>query len=308
MRWRSSGLPVLLLLLLTLSATVSGFRICSYNVQKFNLQKASNYRVMHTLTRVIAGCDICLLQNVIDSEGEVIRSLLSSLNRETDRYDDNYLYKSVSSKGLGKSADDMQQYVFLYRTQTVNVVAEYQYKSKQSFLRAPFIVQFQGKRTAIKKFILVPLHTDPTHAIQEIDQLYDVFKEVSKKWNNTNVMFLGDFHAACAYVTRANRKNIRLFTNTSFSWLIKDKVDTTVSDDTNCAYDRIVVYGEPFLKAISPSSAKVYNIAKEFKLTRSKVLEVSDHFPVEVKLKSSALLLQATPLLILLVQSFLSAL
>uniref|UniRef100_A0A3B4XNK9 Uncharacterized protein n=1 Tax=Seriola lalandi dorsalis TaxID=1841481 RepID=A0A3B4XNK9_SERLL len=226
------------------------------------------------------------------------------------------------------------------RTQTVDVVAQYQYQSKQSFLRAPFIVQFQGKRTgqwtqntqktqntplffnnlsfqlnqgrSLKyyrnPFILVPLHTEPTQAIQEIDQLYDVFKEVSKKWNNTNVMFLGDFHAACAYVTRANRKNIRLFTNTSFSWLIKDKVDTTVSDDTNCAYDRIVVYGEPFLKAISPLSAKVYNIAKEFKLTRSKVLEVSDHFPVEVKLKSSALLLQATPLLILLVQSFPSAL
>lgn len=38
------------------------------------------------------------------------------------------------------------------------------------------------------------------------------------------------------------------------------------------------------------------------------VLEVSDHFPVEVKLKSSGLLLQATPLLILLVQCWLSTL
>lgn len=38
---------------------------------------------------------------------------------------------------------------------------------------------------AIKKFILVPLHTDPNQAVQEIDRLHDVFVEVSKKWDNT---------------------------------------------------------------------------------------------------------------------------
>ncbi|XP_040009752.1 deoxyribonuclease-1-like isoform X2 [Xiphias gladius] len=313
MWWRSSRLPLLLLFsFLTLSvgrAAGSGFRICSYNLQNFNLKKAASYRLIHTLTRVVSRCDICLLQDVIDSDGKAIQTLLSSLNR----YDDDYSYRSVSSKGLGKSPDDMQQYVFLYRTQTVSVMDQYQYKSKQSFVREPFVVQFQGNSTAIKKFILVPLHTDPAQAIQEIDRLYDVFEEVSKKWNNKNVMFLGDFHASCAYVTRTDKKKIRLFTNSNFSWLIGDKVDTTVNDETNCAYDRIVVYGKPFLKAIMPFSAKVYNFAKELKLSKTKVLEVSDHFPVEVRLKSSALLLQATPLPILLavsavVQSFLSAL
>ncbi|XP_071314880.1 deoxyribonuclease-1-like isoform X2 [Trachinotus anak] len=302
-----SSHPVLLLLFLTLSvwtAAASGFRICSYNVQNFNRNKASNYRVIHTLTRVVSRCDICLLQDVRDPESKAVKALLSSLNR----YEDEYHYKSVSSEALGKSADDMQQYVFIYRTQTATLTDQYQYRGGQSFIREPFIVQFESKDTMIKKFILVPLHTDPSQAVQEIDRLYDVFTEVSKKWNNTNVMFLGDFHAACAYMTRADKKNIRLFTNTKFSWLIRDKVDTTVTDDTNCAYDRIVVYGEPFLKAIRPFSAKVYNFAKELKLPRSKVLQVSDHFPVEVKLRSSALLLQATPLLILLVQTFLSAL
>ena len=53
-------------------------------------------------------------------------------------------------------------------------------------------------------------------------------------------MFLGDFHASCAYVTRASKKEIRLFSNSKFSTLIGDKVDTTVSDDTHCAYDRCV--------------------------------------------------------------------
>ncbi|XP_074500953.1 deoxyribonuclease-1-like 1 isoform X2 [Sebastes fasciatus] len=310
MRWSSPHLPLLLLLFLFsfLTTLVGGFKICAYNVQQFNFAKASNSRVLHTVMRIVARCDICLLQEVMDPDGRVIKALLVSLNR----YDD-YSYKSVSSKSLGNSANNMQQYVFIYRTDTVKVMASHQYQKKQSFVREPFAVQFESAKTAIKKFILVPLHTDPGQAIKEIDRLYDVFEEVSKKWNNMNVMFLGDFHAGCAYLTRTNKKSIRLFTNSAFSWLIGDKVDTTVNDETNCAYDRIVVHGKTFLKAISPFSAKVFNYPKEFKLTRSTARGISDSLPLEVTLKSSALLLQATPLLILItvsaiVQSFLSAL
>ncbi|XP_035511732.1 deoxyribonuclease-1-like [Morone saxatilis] len=274
--------------------------------------KVSNYRVRTTLTRIVSRCDITLLQGVKDSDGKAIQRLLASLNRNSDRYD-HYHYQSVSSKSLGNSPKEMEQYVFIYRSETVNVTDQHQYQKQQSFVREPFAVHFQSKKTVIESFILVPLHSEPLQAVQEIDRLYDVFEEVSQKWNNTNVMFLGDFHAGCAYVTRANRKSIRLFSNTTFHWLIRDKADTTVPDLTTCAYDRIVVHGQNFLKAISPSSAQVFNYGKEFKLPRTRVLEVSDHLPVEVRLKSSTPLLQATPLLILLsvcaiVQSFLAAL
>ncbi|XP_042338821.1 deoxyribonuclease gamma-like, partial [Plectropomus leopardus] len=85
-----------------------------------------------------------------------------------------------------------------------------------------------------------------------------------------HVLFLGDFHAGCSHLTRADKKKIRLFTNSSFSWLIGDKVDTTITEDTTCAYDRFVVHGKPFLKAITPFSAKVFNYVKEFKLNKAK--------------------------------------
>ena len=57
MRWRFLPLPLLLssLLLSLLSLLVegdSGFRICAYNVDNFNLAKASQSGVLHTLTRV----------------------------------------------------------------------------------------------------------------------------------------------------------------------------------------------------------------------------------------------------------------
>ncbi|XP_073326021.1 deoxyribonuclease-1-like isoform X2 [Pagrus major] len=311
MGWRSPLLPLLLLFFsfITLSmggAKESGLRICAFNVQKFDKVKSSNYRLMHTLLRIVSRCDIALLQEVMDPKA--IDALVKSLNRYNG-----YHYKSLSSKSLGNSPSNMQQYVFIYRVETVNVTGQHQYQKKQSFVREPFVVAFQSNRTAINKFILVPLHTEPSQAIQEIDRLYDVCEEVSKKWNNKNVMLLGDFHAGCAYVTRASKKKIRLFSSSKFSSLIGDKVDTTVSDETHCAYDRIIVHGEPLLKAIAPFSANVFNYHKEFKLSRSLALQLSDHLPVEVTLKGSALLLQATPLLILLsvsavVQSFLSAL
>uniref|UniRef100_A0A3Q3EK47 Deoxyribonuclease-1-like 1 n=1 Tax=Labrus bergylta TaxID=56723 RepID=A0A3Q3EK47_9LABR len=341
MRWRS--LPLLLLLLvsflLVCRAKRSEFRICAYTLQRFNSEKASDSRLMHTLTRIVSRCDITLLQEVMDPDGKAIRSLLASLNRYED-----YNYKVVSSKSLGTSANNMQQYVFIYRTDTVSVLGEHQYKKTQSFTREPFAVHFQSQRTAIKEFILVPLHSEPTRAVQEIDRLYDVFVEVSKKWKNTNVMFLGGFYASCAYMNRQDRKKIRLL-QTKFSWLIADRVDTTVTDMTSCAYDRIVVHGQPFLRGVKAYSAKVFNFGKDLKIPRTKVrvssfmffctlnqvncsvmiwtlcsfasacqvVEISDHYPVEVILQSSALLLQATPFLSLLfictvVQSFLSAL
>lgn len=37
----------------------------------------------------------------------------------------------------------------------------------------------------IGDFILIPLHSEPSQAVQEINGLYDVFEEVSSMWNNT---------------------------------------------------------------------------------------------------------------------------
>lgn len=307
MRWRSSGLSLFLLLSIFVLKSATELRICAYNVQKFDSAKASNERLMHYLKLILTRCDISLLQHVVDPNGQAIENLLSVLNRYEE-----YDYKAVASESLGNSPDDMQKYVFIYRMQTVNVTGQYQYRSKQSFVREPFVVRFQSKNASIDEFILVPLHSEPSKAVQEINKLYDVFVEVSKKWNNTNVMFLGDFHASCAYVKRSDRKNIRLFMKSEFSWLIKNREDTTVTDATSCAYDRIVVHGQPFLRAIKPFSAKVFDLGAEFKMSRSQVVQLSDHYPVEVVLKSSALFLQATPLSLtiasVIVWSFLSAL
>ncbi|KAM6977711.1 deoxyribonuclease gamma-like [Aplochiton taeniatus] len=298
MKWLFSPLlPSVLLLLLVRQGL--GFRICAFNTPSFNTSKASNYRVIYALTRVVSRCDICLLQGVMDPTSVATKALVKALNR----YDKRYHYLFVSSGGLGASPNDLRQYVFLYRQESVTAMGQYQYPDKQNdFTREPFVVRFQSNITVAGEFALIPLHTAPSMAVKEIDQLYEVFEEVMKKWNITNVMFLGNFNAGCAHMTRASKKDIRLFTMPGFYWLIGDKEDTTVRDITNCPYDRIVVHSQSFLKNIEPYSAKVFNFAKALRLSKDKVLKISDRFPVEVELqtKDTAQSSQITPLIFIL--------
>ncbi|XP_061128919.1 deoxyribonuclease-1-like 1 isoform X6 [Syngnathus typhle] len=288
MTWCAPYLGLLLpfLCVVVWGGGVSAFRICAYNVQKLDSKTASNYRVLHTLTRIASRCDITLIQEVMASDGSFVNTLLASLNR---------LY-ACSTFAFGATCLNFRL-AGKIKGMKVTTTTSCPAPVWESLLMT---CGTMSSSIAIKNIVLVGLHADPSSAIQEMDHLYDVFKQVLNKWNNKNVMFLGSFHAGCAHMTRPDKKNIRLFTNSSFFWLIGDKIDTTIMDETSCAYDRIVVYGKSFLKAITPFSANVFNFAKEFKLTKTTALQVSNHFPVEVMLKNSAQLLQAMPPLLLL--------
>ncbi|XP_065540136.1 deoxyribonuclease-1-like isoform X3 [Lathamus discolor] len=100
-----------------------------------------------------------------------------------------------------------------------------------------------------------------------------------------DIFLLGDFNADCSYVTSTQWPSIRLRSLDACEWLIPDNADTTVSD-TDCAYDRIVACGTALRQDIEPGSATVNDFQKTFHLQSKDALAVSDHFPVEVTLKS----------------------
>ncbi|XP_034392177.1 deoxyribonuclease-1-like 1 isoform X3 [Cyclopterus lumpus] len=290
---RSSSL--LLLLFLTFLVGVcevqgaSDFRICAFNLHHFGDSKSKKSNVMHTLTRIIARCDVCLLQEVRDTQGKAVPLLLSRLNR----YDAQHDYKAVASERLGRSSSYQEQYVFVYRTDTATLTGQYQYPDDRpgdvdAFSREPFVVRFKAPKTDIKEFVLIPQHTTPTNTTKELDALYDVLEQVKTMWKTQNVMLLGDFNADCGYLAKKNRKKVRLITGKSLYWLIPEKTDTTVRLSTSCTYDRIVVHGERFARAIVPLSASPFNFQLEYRLTEEQALEVSDHYPVEVLLKDNA--------------------
>ncbi|XP_067302539.1 deoxyribonuclease-1-like 1 [Pseudorasbora parva] len=274
------------LFILSGSLACYGFRICAFNVQSFGDSKSANVKIINSVSRIVARCDICLLQEVRDQKNKAIPRLLDAVNSLN-----NNDYDYVASERLGRTQTYQEQYVFFYRKSTAKLKNQYQYPDTQhgdvdAFSREPFVVHFQAPKTVAKEFVLIPQHTTPSNATKEIDELYDVFVDVRERWKLENVMFLGDFNAACGYVAKKNRKNIRLFSDPSFIWLIQDNVDTTVKQSTDCAYDRFVVHGEPFLRTIEPFSAQPFYFPKELHLTEAQALEVSDHYPIEVVLKT----------------------
>lgn len=171
------------------------------------------------------------------------------------------------------------------RRQKLSVRAVYQYPDTQSgdedaFAREPFVVWFSSPNTEIKEFVIIPIHTVPEAAVKEIDELYDVYQNVSQMWRSDNFIIMGDFNAACSYVPKSQWKNIRLRSDSEFVWLTDDNLDTSVKTSTECAYDRLVLHGEKMIAAVNPESMEVFNFKDEFGLTEPEALAVSDHFPL----------------------------
>ncbi|XP_061470177.1 deoxyribonuclease-1-like 1 isoform X2 [Rhineura floridana] len=278
----SCFLPLLLLLLLCPAA--APFRICAFNTQRFAQGKADKVRVMDTLVKILSRCDISVLQEVMDAKGKAIPALVAALNQ----YDRSSPYSYLTSPLLGRG-NYQERYVFIYRKKRTRLLDFYSYEDNNPdrpdvFAREPFIVRFSVPIKKLPELVLIPQHTMPSKAEAEIDALYDVFLNVQARWGTEDMIFLGDFNADCGYVAKKRWGQIRLRQEPDFHWLIGDKVDTTVRENSRCAYDRIVVHGERCLAAVVPGSAQPFNFPKEFGLSEAEALEVSDHYPVEVEL------------------------
>ncbi|MEQ2273302.1 hypothetical protein XENORESO_002333, partial [Xenotaenia resolanae] len=216
----------------------SNFRICAFNLHHFGESKANKNDVMIILARIISRCDVCLLQEVRDNKGTAVPKLLKTIGR----YDPQNQYDALASERLGRQKSYQEQYVFVFRTNTVTVTGQYQYPDnlrgdEDAFSREPFVVRFRAPKTSIKEFVLIPQHTTPSNTTKELDALYDVLQQVRKMWKTENVMLLGDFNADCGYLAKKNRKNVRLITDSSLYWLIPENSDTTVRLTTSCSYD-----------------------------------------------------------------------
>lgn len=278
---------------------VWSFRICAFNAQHFGEKKAANQEVLDILIKIVQRCDICLLQEVQDPKGQALSKLLQGLNRQQE------LFQFVISPPLGRNSY-MEKYVFIYKLDKISVRDQYKYhdndpKKPDVFAREPYVVRFTLRYADLQDLVVIPQHTVPDKADEEIEALYDVFLNVTSHWRCNNLVFMGDFNAGCSYLSKKKRRTLRLYTDPKFHWLIGDDIDTTVRESTTCPYDRIVVYGEELANLVN--SAGIYNFTKELGLTEAEALKVSDHYPVEADLNlkySSAHTLLPSAILIVL--------
>ncbi|KAI9523767.1 hypothetical protein NQZ68_025492 [Dissostichus eleginoides] len=265
-------------LFLALLHVTSCLRIGAFNIQQFGDKKSQNKDVMATIKEIVLRYDIILIQEVIDKDLKVTKRLMDLVNKGSPQFD--HIVSEPLGLGIYK-----ERYLFLYRKETVSVTDSFQYSGLKPdvFERPPFVVQFSSTETAVEEFVLIPIHTQPDSAVQEIDDLVDVVAAAKQKWKNNNIMVLGDFNADGTYVKDEDWKKIRLFTNKDFHWLIANGVDTTVAAKSSNTYDRIVVTTD-MEKGVVAGSAGVFNFKTEYGLPQKKAEKVSDHFPVEVEL------------------------
>lgn len=262
-------------------------KVASFNIQKFGKNKVSDPDVLNILVQIVSRYDIIVILEVVDITGESVRTFLHALNRANGKH--HYTLK-ISSR-LGRTRYK-EQFMFLYRDNMVDLVGSYQFDDEEEeggdvFAREPYILRFRCLNTVLKDLVLIPVHTKPQDSERELDELYDVFLAVKRRWRTDNVMILGDFNADGAYVSESEMKNIRIRSDKNFHWLIGDDVDTTSSTRNDNTYDRIVVYGDDMLQAVVPNSAKSFNFQVAYGLSDEQTLKVSDHYPVELQLKSS---------------------
>ncbi|XP_060765935.1 deoxyribonuclease gamma-like [Neoarius graeffei] len=268
-------------LLLSFGGALS-LKLCSFNIRSFGRRKISKPEVRNVILETITRCDLMLIMEIKDSKGEVFPRLMTHLNRKYNRQTPEYDY--VISKRLGRKSYK-EQYGFVYRQKLVSVKSVYQYPDSQAedtdaFAREPYAVWFSSPTTEIKDFVIIPIHTTPDAAVKEIDELYDVYQNISRHWQSQNYIIMGDFNAACGYVPKREWRNIRLRSDSSFRWLTDDNLDTSVRVSTECAYDRVVLHGKTMIQAVKPESVEVYDFKQAFGLAEEEALAVSDHFPV----------------------------
>ncbi|NWH40590.1 DNAS1 protein, partial [Chloropsis hardwickii] len=280
----ASRLALSLLVAALLLHVATTLKVGAFNIKAFGDTKMSNQTVANIIVSILSEYDIVLVQEVRDADLSAVNDLMDQLNSAGGPY------SFLVSVPLGRTSYK-EQYLFIYRSDVVSVLGSYYYDDgcepcgNDTFSREPFIVKFSSPTTQVQELVLVPLHSEPSHAAQEIDALYDVYTDVINKWGTNDMIFLGDFNADCSYVTSSQWPSIRLRSLRACQWLIPDSADTTVAD-TDCAYDRIVACGTALRQDIEPSSATVNDFQKKFHLQLKDALAVSDHFPVQVTLKA----------------------
>ena len=228
-------------------------RIISWNLQAFGPSKANNPEFMQVVDNVIGGYyDIVFFQEIRDSTGEAWKKLCSDFSKE-------YGYSCYISHRVG-STQMKEQYGVLYLSEKVYpFLVSDENAPYVSFERPPLIIDWQI-RNADYKFTTVTVHIDPDKVREELESL-----EVTIL-RSGNVIIMGDLNADCDYYDET-RKNA--FTS-NWAWVVPDYADTTVSNNTSCAYDRIILNADAMREYGGSGLLNPEMITKE----------VSDHYPV----------------------------
>ncbi|CAG0888808.1 unnamed protein product [Darwinula stevensoni] len=256
--------------------------IASFNIQRLGKSKLKKSNVVDVIVQILSNYDVVAVQELLDDNGEILNPLVERLNRVSPEP-----YEAVASDRIG-STSYKEKYLFLYRPSRVELLEESLYPDQAGeFERPPYVVTFRTPTTELKKLSFINVHTKPERADSEISALATVSDWALSKTKVQDQIILGDFNGGCSYVTGKEWEAIELRRRKEFRWLIPDHADTTTKD-TVCPYDRFVARGEKLWNEVVEGSVGIRRFDTEFGLTEAERDDISDHYPIHMKLKPSA--------------------
>eukprot|EP00057_Strongylocentrotus_purpuratus_P002771 XP_003725206.1 PREDICTED: deoxyribonuclease-1 [Strongylocentrotus purpuratus] len=259
---------------LTAAYACTGSTIAAFNIQVLGQSKMGKPEVVDYLKQIIAQYDLVLIQEIRDVAGTAIVELLDAVNSQPGSN-----FKMTLGPRVGRSSSK-EQYAYFYREDKFQALDSFSYDDQtDGFEREPFVVLFENldKGAAVSKFSIIGLHSKPTDAVNEVDLLVDVYAASKERFGVEDSILMGDFNADCSYLTRTEFETVRLWTDTSFQWLIPSSADTTVKS-TDCAYDRIVLAGQNLIA--NSKDAGIFNYHERYGITTDLAEDISDHYPV----------------------------
>ncbi|XP_025098519.1 deoxyribonuclease gamma-like [Pomacea canaliculata] len=265
-----------LVLLIILQSTESTLTIGSFDIDHLNNQKASNAKIVSQIVKVLRGFDIAVILDV--RTADAINVVLQALNKHDGPY-------SLKLSSLSGRSNHEEHVAILYRNDKLSAPQVRAFPDvNNKFECDPYAVLFHTTHSVVSSFVVVGVHLRPKKTLEEMNNLVKVYDDMAAALHTQNVLFAGDFKADCTHMTEAQFKNSSLVTDHRFTFLIDMNVDTTASDNTNCAYDRFVVAGRELTAAVVQGSARVINLSKALHLTTDEAEAVSDHYPIEMKI------------------------
>eukprot|EP00818_Percolomonas_sp_WS_P001465 CAMPEP_0117441856 /NCGR_PEP_ID=MMETSP0759-20121206/3849_1 /TAXON_ID=63605 /ORGANISM="Percolomonas cosmopolitus, Strain WS" /LENGTH=313 /DNA_ID=CAMNT_0005233721 /DNA_START=589 /DNA_END=1530 /DNA_ORIENTATION=- len=253
--------------------------IASFNIQVFGPTKMSHPKVKDILVQTLKRFSVIFVQEIRDASQTAIFELVDALNANITTTK----FKMVLSSREGRSVSK-EQYAYIFRPDHVTLLDVVEYDDKSDWYeRPPYGMKLQTRFG--QTLMLLGAHISPSSAVSEIDHMVDVYHELHEPWigPKDQVIFLGDFNAGCRYLSRSKWASIRLRNQTDrFSWLIKDDQITTTVGGGDCAYDRFVI-GNGVQQMTDPV-ASVFNYTAEYNLDAQLSREVSDHYPIFMKI------------------------
>ncbi len=245
--------------------------IGSFNIRQFGNTKIDKKNVTEKLVEIVDDYDIIAIQEFLDKDKKVPYKFLDMLNENDKDYG-----IVMSKKGQGYSKNEL--YVFYFDKDKITYLNKsYLYPDEQKeFSRPPFMAYFKVKNGNFD-FVLGTVHTKPDNAKKEISALAKVFDHASAKYNEKDVIIVGDYNADGTYYDEDNTNQI-LEDTERYYFAIPDKFDTTVAKSSN-TYDRIV-----FLRGTKEDFTRKAGVDYFFmrwpEITNEEEGKISDHYPV----------------------------